>query len=183
MASRRARIQIIASQAGVAPRARAIWVRHPVLKQLTATAVTHFDAVPLGVGSEDLVHCAVRNAVRAFDMAKESAPGSVAPPSAHYIAELLLALSRALLVRVEIGGETWDPSTQSWSRFSSAHGADGPADVAVVARSKKASRKAMEEAFRAVCAQFSIEAEEVIPLVQFDCFAGAGSGGDDRAHH
>lgn len=183
MASRRARIQIIASRAGVAPRARAIWVRHPVLKQLTTAAVAHFDGVPIGIGSEDLVHCSVRNAVRAFDASKASAPGSLAPPSAHYIAELLLALSAALLIRVQIGGKAWDPSAQSWSKFSSAHCPGGLAEVTVAARSRKPSRKAMEEAFHTVCAQFSIEAEEVISLVRFDGSGGAGSGGDDHAHH
>ncbi len=163
MTTQRARIQIIAAEAGVAPQARAIWIEHPLLKIMTATTIRHFDGVPLGEGASDLSHVAIRESVTCFKGAKRGGYLNGAAPATYYVASLLYVLSHALMFSITSGGATWEPTSQKWSEFAANVTSKTSKFEVVASRQTKA---ASDLALRKICSMFAFEPDEITPLVR-----------------
>lgn len=161
MATQRARFQIIAAEAGVAPRARAIWVQHPLLKIITAGAVRHFDKAPFGSGSNTIVHVGVRESVARYGEALRGASAFEAAPSTYYLAALLHVFSHVMMFKIKKGNATWNPSEQNWADFMA-----GSRDMSgeLVVSALRQSQDLRARAFRSVCVLLSVDAAEVFPL-------------------
>jgi hypothetical protein len=107
---RPARIHIIAAEAGVLNRARAIWAEHPVLKELSILAVFHFEGVP-SPGSRGLAHRALHAGVEAFERAV------LVRPVPAYTSRVLDVLCEPWLAPIVCDGRRWDPGSMTWDRF------------------------------------------------------------------